>query len=327
MKIFSSKKLSLIIFILSVPAISLTTFVNPPEATITNGLIHAHLYLPDAEDGYYRGSRFDWSGVISGLEYKGHEFYGQWFPKYAPTIHDAIMGPVEDFLPVGYEDAKPGENFLKIGIGMLMRPDTSRYSIVPPYKIINPGTWDVKTKRNKVEFVHILNDTFYSYQYKKTVELAKGKPELILSHTLKNTGKKVIETIVYDHNFLTLDKKTTGPGFTVTFPFNLTGEGGNEELATIKGNEIIFQNELVKNEHVYYTVLNGYGDSAKDYDIKVENKNTGIGVRITSDRPLSKLAFWSISTTVCPEPFIKINIKPGEEFSWKIVYDYYVLNP
>ncbi|MGH2564453.1 MAG: hypothetical protein ACRDE5_08070, partial [Ginsengibacter sp.] len=67
-------KKSLLIFILPLLAISATTFIEPPEAEITNGLITAKLYLPDAENGYYRGSRFDWSGVISDLQYKGHSY-------------------------------------------------------------------------------------------------------------------------------------------------------------------------------------------------------------------------------------------------------------
>jgi len=40
---------------------------GPPEAWISNGLVRAKLYLPDAGNGYYRGTRFDWSGVIAGL--------------------------------------------------------------------------------------------------------------------------------------------------------------------------------------------------------------------------------------------------------------------
>src|ERR1700750_2455362 len=89
---------------------------EPPQAEITNGLIRAHLYLPDAEKGYYRATRFDWSGVINDLEYKGHHYYGQWYEKYSPTINDAIMGPVEAFDPIGYDEAKPGEGFIKIGV-------------------------------------------------------------------------------------------------------------------------------------------------------------------------------------------------------------------
>jgi hypothetical protein len=65
-----------------------------PSVKITNGLITAKLLLPDANKGYYRGTRFDWSGVIPSLEYKGHNYFGVWNPaKYDPKLHDAITGP------------------------------------------------------------------------------------------------------------------------------------------------------------------------------------------------------------------------------------------
>ncbi len=312
-------------FLLSPLFISAVTFINPPETEITNGLIHARIYLPDADNGYYRGSRFDWSGVIPELNCNGHSYYGQWNPEYAPRIHDAIMGPVEDFLPVGFNEAKPGEAFLKIGIGILKRPDTSAYSIVPPYEILNGGKWEVKTNQASIEFLHTLNDNDYSYVYKKTIELIKDKPEMVLSHTFKNTGKKVIETTVYDHNFFMLDSQLTQAGFVITLPFKIAAAGGNEDLAIIDNNQIIFKKELSNNEHVYYGDLHGYSDDAKDYDIKVENKNTGAAAEITCDKPLAKLAFWCASSTICPEPFIHIKVSPGESFSWKIFYKYYSL--
>ena len=42
-------------------------FAQFPQAEISNGQIHAKLYLPDPQKGYYRATRFDWSGVISSL--------------------------------------------------------------------------------------------------------------------------------------------------------------------------------------------------------------------------------------------------------------------
>jgi hypothetical protein len=45
-----------------------------PQAEITNGELRAKVYLPDACRGFYRGTRFDWSGIVSSLEYKGHNF-------------------------------------------------------------------------------------------------------------------------------------------------------------------------------------------------------------------------------------------------------------
>ena len=96
-----------------------------PKALLTNGKLDALVFLPDAKNGYYRSTRFDWSGVISSLRYQGHEYFGQWFDHYDPNIHDAITGPVEEFLTreagLGYQDAKPGGSFIRIGVGVVRK--------------------------------------------------------------------------------------------------------------------------------------------------------------------------------------------------------------
>ena len=55
-----------------------TSLEEVPQAEITNGIIKAKFYLPDAEKGYYRATRFDWSGVTPSLEYRGHQYFDQW---------------------------------------------------------------------------------------------------------------------------------------------------------------------------------------------------------------------------------------------------------
>lgn len=47
--------------------------------------------------------------------------------------------------------------------------------------------------------------------------------------------------------------------------------------------------------------------------------------RQTSDRPIAKLVFWSIRTTVCPEAYIDFKVDPGQEAKWNITYDFYTL--
>lgn len=313
---------SIIFFVFAIAAKPFDEF---PQAEISNRLIDARIYLPDKTNGYYRGSRFDWSAVIPELKYKGHTYFGPWYNKYSPTLHDAIMGPVEDFYPVGYDEAKVGESFLKIGIGMVTKPEEQKYTFVHPYQLVNAGSWKIKKKPDEVEFNHKLQDEQYAYEYKKTVALLKGKPEMVLSHTLKNTGKKDLVTVVYNHNFFVMDNQPTGKDFVVTFPFNLTGEArGKGDLGKLEANKIIFLKELAANENLYYSSLTGFGTSAKDYDIKIENRKTGAAVRITSDQPLSKLVFWSAPRTICPEPYIQIKIKPGVTFKWKIFYQFYI---
>jgi hypothetical protein len=317
-----------IFFVLAgIPAliISAASLQKFPQAEIGNGILHARLYLPDTSYGYYRGTRFDWSGVIPELEYKGHTYCGQWFSKYAPTINDAIMGPVEAFSPLGYEEAKPGSGFITIGVGILTKAAAVPYSPFKYYNLLDPGKWTVKRSPDRVDFIHKLDDEAYSYEYKKTVQLIKNKSELVLTHTLKNTGRRVIETDVYNHNLFVFDHQLTGPGLVAKFPFILSGKGeqrGIGDLAEIKADSILFLRKLTGTEQVY-TLLDGFGNQAKDYDIRLENHTTGAGLRITCDQPLSKLAFWACPTTASPEPFIRIKISPGETFNWKISYEFY----
>ena len=302
---------------------------DPPQAGISNGSIDAKLYLPDAQHGYYRGTRFDWSGVIPSLRYKGHEYFGQWFERYDPKTHDAIAGPVEEFLTrdagLGYQDAKPGGSFIRIGVGVVRKPDEPAYQRFNTYEIVDPGRRSIRKGRDWIEFTHELSsDTGYAYIYKKTVRLAKGKPVLTLDHTLRNTGRLSIETAVYDHNFLVIDGQPTGPESVVRFPFEARATKSLQDLAEVRSGQLVYLKELAKGQSVF-TELEGFGATARDYDIHLENKTAGAGVRITGDRPIAKLVFWSIRTTFCPEPYIDLNIEPGAESAWKISYEFYTL--
>lgn len=76
--------------------------------------------LPHPQIGSYRRARFDWFGIISSPQYQGHEF-GQWYKHHDPKTHDAVPEPLEEFRTndsgLGYEEAKPGDAFVRIGIG------------------------------------------------------------------------------------------------------------------------------------------------------------------------------------------------------------------
>jgi len=303
------------------------SFEEPPQTEITNGIIRTKLYLPDNNNGYYRGTRFDWSGAFKSLEYKGHSYIGQWFEKYDPHIHDAITGPVEEFMAIGYEDAKAGDNFLKIGVGTLRKPVEKQYAFSNLYEITNGGKWTVKNKPDQVEFVHELTDNLgYAYIYRKVVRLTKGKSELVLEHSLKNTGQKVIETSVYNHNFFMIDNVPTGPDIQIKFPFAVNASGLNfGSIAKTENKKILYTRELNKEEYVYCSGLQGFANKVADYDIKIENIKAGAGVRITSDQPIAKMVYWASSTTSCPEPYIQLRAEHGQEVKWKISYEFYTV--
>jgi hypothetical protein len=311
---------------------SATDMTNAPQSTISNKEITAKLYLPDAEKGYYQATRFDWSGIVASLEYKGHTFFDQWFDKYNPKTHDAVIGPVESFAPLNYDEAKPGGTFVDIGVGVLRKPVERGYQSFRLYEIVDGGKWTVKSKADRVEFTQELHDsTGYAYIYTKTVRLEKGKPVMVLEHSLKNTGTKAISTEVFDHNFPVIDKEPTGPNMKIVFPFDVNADGpggkGWGVLGKTNGKEINFLQTLSKNQQVYNPDVKGYGVTSKDYDFKIQNQKTGAGMHVTSDQPLKKLVFWACPTTACPEPYIQVNVQPGKTMKWNINYEFYTFTP
>lgn len=300
-----------------------------PQTDISNGIVKAKIYLPDAEHGYYQGTRFDWSGQVPSLECHGHTYFGQWNPApYTPKLHDAIMGPVEEFLTdgagLGYNEAKPGGTFLKIGVGVIRKPDEPRFQQFKTYEIVDNGKWTVKKHAASVEFTQAVSDpnSGYGYRYTKSLELVKGKPVMVLEHHFKNTGHKPIESDVYEHDFYMLDNQPTGPDIVIRFPFDVHATQDLHGYAETKGKELVYLKELTGRQSAQSN-LTGYGNDAKDYNIVVENLKSGAGVRQTGDRPIVRINYWSIRSTACPEAYVHIKAAPGETFTWKISYEFY----
>src|SRR5439155_2547549 len=54
---------------------------------------------------------------------------------------------------------------------------------------------------DSVRFTQELTDpsSGYGYIYRKTVRLVEGKPEMVLEHSLRNTGRRTIQSAVYNH--------------------------------------------------------------------------------------------------------------------------------
>ena len=302
-----------------------------PKAEITNGVTRVELMLPDPQHGSYQGTRFDWSGIISSLQYQGHEYFGKWYERHDPKIHDAITGPVEEFRTndsgLGYDDAKAGGTFVRIGVGTVRKPEEKAYRPYDTYEIVDPGKWTVKKHKDRIQFTHELQgENGYAYVYSKTVRLVKGKPELLLEHSLKNTGQKAIDTTQYNHNFFVIDHEVVGPDVVVKFAFAPVATRGFKDRAEIVGNEIHFPREI-EGKNGVFSELTGSKNDVADYDLHVENVKTGAGVHVTSDQPLQKMNFWAISTVAAAEPYIHLKIEPGKEARWIVRYGFYTFPP
>ena len=55
-----------------------------------------------------------------------------------------------------------------------------------------------------------------------------------------------------------------------------------------------------------------FGGSAGDDEFTIENTRTGAAVRVRGDHPLSEFHFYAAPLAVCPEPFVRLELQPGQ---------------
>ena len=297
-----------------------------PHAYLTNGAVELVLFLPDATNGYYRSSRFDWSGLVACASYRGRTYFGEWFDKYDPTINDAVTGPAEEFRAddgkeLGYAEAGADGEFVKPGVGVLKKTGDTPYKFGTSYPIVDHGSWTTKVSKHSVTFTQVLHSKLgYSYRYTKIVELDPHRPVFRLRHTLVNLGTKDIETQVYDHDFFMLDHAPTGPHNVVTFGFTPTFSEGLPDILHIDGNALHYLAAPDKT-HTAWGYVTGYTGASGEYRVRVENTDTGTAILQTSDAPVSRSYFWSTPKTICPELYTPIHVPTGGKQSWTLQYE------
>jgi len=295
-----------------------------PQHVLDNGTVALTVYLPDAAKGFYRGERFDWSGMIARAVHKGHAYFGPWKEPHDPADREAAIGPAEEFgmtRPIGYDEAAPGGLFPKIGVGLLAKePDgakTPSYGFWKPYAIATPGAWKVVTGPESVTFdQELAAPGGFAYRYEKRIALLPGAPAFAIRHRLVNTGTRPIATDHYNHHFTVIDGSPAGPDYRVTFPFepSVKSTKGLLGRAELKGRELVFTAEVEAGKPLY-VLLEGFR-GAEDNAFEVRNVRTGAALRVRGDRPVVKFPVYVARTAVCPEPFLDLALEPGAETTW-----------
>jgi hypothetical protein len=306
------------------PLLLLVPAAEPPRHVLAGDGVQLILHPPDAGTGSYRGTRFDWSGIVATAEVGGHTVFGYWKSTHDPLNHDDVPGTAEEFghdEPLNFSAAPAGGTFVKIGVGELVKPDDKKYQFGRRYPIAKAGAWKVTTDERSVEFRQALSHpSGYAYLYTKRVELApKG---FVIRRTLANAGTKPIDSDHYGHNFLTVDGDPIGPNYALRFPFppRAAAPEGLRNIAAIRGDRLVFLNPLTRG-HVQ-SRIEGFGAKAEDNRVTVEHRPSKLAMTIVNDRPLLKFNFWSVPTTLCPEPYVRIQVDPGRETSWSTRYEF-----
>jgi hypothetical protein len=301
-----------------------------PASDLNSKQLKATFYLPDAQKGYYRGTRFDWSGLVSRVDYAGHNFFCEFRQQqHDPLNHDDICGTAEEFsmttLPPGFTEAAKGNPFVKIGIGILERADDPDYTFWKKYRILQPGPWNITREADHIEFTQKLSTANgCAYEYNKVIRLDDKDHAMTITRRLKNIGAKRIETDHYGHNFLKIDGVPAGPDYVIEFPFRPRfGEGSKPEgCVEIRDKSLVFLKEAPPDKSVWVR-LEGFA-KPQDSQMRIINRRTRAEITILTDQPLIRLVFYSSDGVLAPEPFVKLDLAPGESKTWTTTYRFAV---
>jgi hypothetical protein len=313
-----------------------------PKIELSTKKLKLTVYPPDAEKGFYRGSRFCWGGVMGDVEVDGFKLFHAWKDTHNPTNNDDIIGPVIEFgndMALGYADAKEGEQFVKIGVGELTKPKEAKYSFFTNYKVANPGVWKVKHPKKRdgfgdeIEFRQTLNSkTGYSYHLVIHARLYDTDHDTTMhvDYELINTGTKAIDTDVYNHNFFNVDKQTVGPKYSIGFEAVVVPKKDSAfgNRAEVVGRALEFPKPLAKESAFGWLLLKEDG-TPYTYQFHLNYKESDkkmVRVSVLDSWPdeqkCKKFQTWSIGTVMCAEPFYAIKLDPGESVKWWTSYEF-----
>jgi len=298
--------------------------VSWPSHTLSNGVIRLNAYAPVPETGYYQAVRFDWSSLLGDIDVDGHRFLVEHHAKkHNPHGHDHVAGPAEEFdletPPPGFAEAGPDGLFLKIGVGVLRRPDSRGYSFSRAYDVVDHGTWTFTPEgATSVVYRHSLSlpDGSLGYELNRRVSLVGSETRILIERSIVNTGAKPLRTRHYAHNFVRIGDHGVGRDHRVELPFQplvvtpeiLPDDGVLEERA------VGFLPESLK--RTFWVCLGGFDATPEHNRVTVRHVPSGASVSFATDRPLADLRIYATAGVLCPEPFVDLEVAPGETWTW-----------
>jgi hypothetical protein len=133
---------------------------------------------------------------------------------------------------------------------------------------------------------------------------------------LVNTGSKRLVTNQYSHNFIRIDNHLTSADYRIDFGFRPEWQKKLPDNVKHKGNSIW------GHDKTFFGPLNAPKNEKQNL-VTVTHEPSGKGVKISGDfTPFRFWMFWA-TNAVCPEPFIHIDLAPGEKMSWTRKYEFF----
>ena len=296
---------------------------RPPQGSILLENKDISLTIESAGEKY-RGSRFDWNGLVSQIRFRGVSLLGQEDSLRDPAIGG--RGLHNEFgitKCVGYDECAVGEWFPKIGTGWLKK-EAEPYFFYTEY-LLEELSFDCEaSSKSEVRFTCESGErNGYAYRYVKTITLEESSFTIL--YALENLGSKPLETDEYIHNFLCVGRRRMDIGYSLSFPWKIDTSRlvqitNPDEVLSIVDNRI----DVVGQTEEQFQV-GGLAEGVNESDGLAANWTLSDS---TSELRLSErgsfiptaVNVWGRQSVISPEMFFGFRIEPGDTTNWKRSY-------
>lgn len=291
---------------------------TPPVHILRSDELTVEVMDPSHPDRYYRAERFSPVANVLQARLKGVDYF------FAPEQHDpfadngglAMEFDNAKFGPPGFVEARIGEGFLKIGVGVLRKAD-ELYHYGKRQEIIAPAETTVVWGADRADFRQVCDVTNgYAYLLESSVHVS-GR-SVTVTYRLRNTGAKTFATRHYTHNFFSLGQSEIGAGFEVEFPFDFDPVG---EPATWRqrGRTIVIDRPVDEFANITVPILYHYLGENR---LVVRHLPSGRAITATTSIPGAFNFIHVRPAYISPEQFVILKLAPGETVDWARRYDF-----
>ncbi|MFZ9046541.1 MAG: hypothetical protein ACO2ZZ_11800 [Cyclobacteriaceae bacterium] len=279
---------------------------------LNNENLTLHLDLPEEN---YQSTRFDWTGKIVQLIFKGKTLAGK--EKEIGERASDGLGFYNEFgfdQPIGYEDTSTGEWFHKIGLGMLKK-EQAVYHFSQSFELM-PAKIEVTSTDTEVMFTCI-GENHNGYGYRLVKKVALHEDGFSIHYQLYNTGDRQLRTNEYVHNFIALNETAINQNYELDFPFIIRPD---QFIETINPEDAVrISNRGIRFHHgptraFYFSNLTGYEQKKASWRILHTSEKLSFSEQ--TDFKTDCVNLWGTGYVICPELFKQIDLPAGASDQW-----------
>ena len=277
--------------------------------TLANAELTVDLLDPAAAHARL-GPRFCWGGYIWQVHDRqiGPLLTGPEWPAVDPLPHNG-QGLPESFrhsTTTGEPLLWDGATGLAPGAGALGRDTTGAIIVTAPC------VWQIDRQPDRAVFRTEQSVGSWSYELKRTIELQDRR--LISRSRLTNRGTTPLKLEWFAHPFFALQ---TDGKLRVTLAKDISLPDNPSYV--LAGGELTFRRAFkgVDDGHLVPLALPG----GKPFEVTVSHPKLA-SVRFATDFVPFKCVLWANGNTLSLEPFLALNLAPGESREWTLTYDF-----